>query len=130
VREIYDDYSLLELELKTGRTHQIRVHLSHLGYPIVGDDYYQGRHLSYGDITGPKGTKDHSPRDILVTRQALHAALLGFTHPISDQPMTFQAPLPDDMKQLITLLRTHQEVSRPKTAGAVIDLNTMLPDQL
>src|SRR5690606_6447942 len=95
VREVYKDFTLVELELKTGRTHQIRVHLSHIGYPIVGDDIYGGRHLRVGDVTGfgaAPASRNHpelSTLDPLITRYALHAAMLGFTHPIKSQPMVF-----------------------------------------
>ena len=126
VRERYDDFTLVELELKTGRTHQIRLHLSHLGYPIAGDDMYGGKHLSVADVAGAAGTADRSPRDPLLGRQALHAAVLGFRHPISKQPMNFQAPLPTDLRDLITLLRTHRYVDTPTVAGATIDLEKML----
>jgi len=121
VREVYGDFSLVELELKTGRTHQIRVHLSHLGYPIVGDDMYGGKHLTHGDVTGD--TSDDRP---LIARQALHAAFLGFTHPISKKPMTFQAPLRPDMRRLVEALREHRTVEVPNIAGATIDLDRML----
>ncbi len=124
VRERYDEFTLLELELKTGRTHQIRLHLSYLGYPIAGDDMYGGRHLTVGDVTGPAGTGDRSPRDPLLIRQALHAATLGFTHPITGNPLTFQAPLPRDLLELITLLRRHQHRHTPTVAGATIDLTS------
>ncbi|MHC4218966.1 MAG: RluA family pseudouridine synthase [Planctomycetota bacterium] len=127
VRELYDEFSLLELELKTGRTHQIRVHLSHLGYPIVGDDMYGGRHLTVGGVAGAAGTGDRSPREPLIGRQALHAAVLGFTHPIAGEPMSFQVPPPDDMRDLIMLLRTHQHREAPPVAGATIDLDDLLP---
>ena len=126
VREHYEGFTLLELELKTGRTHQIRVHLSHLGYPIAGDDMYGGRHLSVGDVAGPAGTAGRSPRDPLLTRQALHATVLGFTHPITKEPMTFQAPLATDMRDLITLLREFSFVAAPKVAGAVIELEEVM----
>lgn len=126
VRELYEDYTLVEVELKTGRTHQIRIHLSHLGYPIVGDDMYGGRELTVGDVVGPAGTADRSPRDVLMGRQALHAALLGFTHPISDEPVEFQAPLPADMRETIALLRATRQVGTPKVAGAVVDLGRMM----
>ncbi len=122
VRERYDDFTLVELELKTGRTHQIRLHLSYLGYPIAGDDMYGGHHLTVASVAGAAGTGDRSPRDTLLARQALHAATLGFEHPISRQPMTFHAPLPDDLRDLIALLRTHQLVDTPNVAGATIDL--------
>lgn len=127
VREIYEDFSLVELELKSGRTHQIRIHLSHLGYPIVGDDMYGGKHLKFGDVVGPKGTSEHGPREPLITRQALHAALLGFTHPIQDQPMRFLAPLHDDMRLLITLLRDFRFVKKFSVSGAEIPLDDMMP---
>ena len=123
---IFGDFTLLELELKTGRTHQIRVHLSHLGYPIAGDDMYGGRHLTVGDVAGPGGTTGRSPRDPLLTRQALHATVLGFTHPITKEPMTFQAPLATDMRDLITLLRECSFVSAPKVSGAVIELEEVM----
>jgi 23S rRNA pseudouridine1911/1915/1917 synthase len=76
-------YTLLELILETGRTHQIRVHLSHLGYPIVGDTLY--------------GTSD----DSLIKRQALHAESLSFLHPVTGKPLTLKAPLPEDMNELL-----------------------------
>lgn len=80
-------YSLLELALETGRTHQIRVHLSHIGYPIVSD------HL-YGE-TNP----------FLIERQALHARKLALLHPVTGEHMSFEAPLPEDMETLIEKLR-------------------------
>jgi 23S rRNA pseudouridine1911/1915/1917 synthase len=126
VRELYEGFTLLELELKTGRTHQIRVHLAYLGYPIAGDDMYGGRHLTVGDVAGPGGCDDRSPREPLISRQALHAAVLGFAHPITKKPMTFQAPLAGDMRDLITLLRRFRLVEAPRVAGATIDLDDML----
>ncbi len=136
VRELYDDFSLVELELKTGRTHQIRVHLSHLGYPIVGDDIYGGRHVTVGDITGPTGCSGYdkysipslSPRQTLQQRQALHAALLGFTHPMTQEKIQFEAPLHDDMTLLIRLLRLYRNPQKVNASGTIIDLAEMLPE--
>lgn len=79
-------YSLLELTLATGRTHQIRVHLSHLGHPLVGDDLYGGSRE-------------------LFSRQALHAYKMELTHPITKEPLTFYAPLPDDFQVLCQKLK-------------------------
>jgi 23S rRNA pseudouridine1911/1915/1917 synthase len=79
-------YTLLELTLETGRTHQIRVHLAHLGHPIVGD------HL-YGQAAPS-----------LIERQALHASSLSFIHPVKEQPMEISAPLPEDMARLLKKL--------------------------
>ncbi|MGE5396081.1 MAG: RluA family pseudouridine synthase [Chitinophagales bacterium] len=81
----YPGYTHLALTLGTGRTHQIRVHLSHIGYPILGDDLYG----------------HPSP---LIGRQALHAGDLSFTHPRSGEPLHFIAPLPEDMRELIDAL--------------------------
>ena len=75
--------SLLKLQLETGRTHQIRVHLSWLGHPLVGDFLY--------------GVEDHS----LIDRPALHSAELELTHPVTGERMCWQAPLPDDMAALL-----------------------------
>jgi len=123
VRERYDRYSLVEIELKTGRTHQIRVHLSHIGYPIVGDDVYGGRHVNVRDIVGPAGTTELNPRQPVIARQALHAALLGVTHPTTDQPMVFQAPPHADMRLLISLLRTQSDIERPTVPHTRLDLD-------
>jgi 23S rRNA pseudouridine1911/1915/1917 synthase len=130
VRELYDAHSLVELELKTGRTHQIRVHLSHLGYPIVGDDIYGGRHLFAGELGGARGIPalGLGPRDPLITRQALHAALLGFDHPMSGERMEFQAPVPADMRRLVAALRaTSEHASRPGVSGTRLDLERVFP---
>lgn len=78
----YPDYSLVELNLATGRTHQIRVHMAHLGHPLLGDDLYGGR------------------RD-LITRHALHAYRLQFTHPFTHEEITVESPLPADMQKLL-----------------------------
>jgi len=117
VREIYESHSLVELELKTGRTHQIRVHLSHIGYPIVGDDMYGGKPLRVGDAAG---WKQPDADRIVINRQALHAAMLTFTHPISNKPVTFEAPLPFDMREAIELLRIHKFLERPTIAGTAL----------
>ena len=123
VREVYKDFTLVELELKTGRTHQIRVHLSHIGYPIVGDDLYGGRFITVGEIAGPAGTATLSPREPLISRSALHAALLGFKHPITELHVVFQAAMPPDMSRLVQLLRQNRLVAEPAIAGAVVDLS-------
>ncbi|GIK19877.1 MAG: RluA family pseudouridine synthase [Leptolyngbya sp. PLA2] len=99
-------FSLVELELKTGRTHQIRVHLSHLGWPIVGDDMYGGR--PFTDETGRT----------VIARQALHAGLLAFEHPASGEPMVFTAPVPPDMADLVSCLRRGR-VERSSVPGTV-----------
>lgn len=124
VREVYEDFTLVELELKTGRTHQIRVHLSHLGFPIVGDDIYGGRHLTRSDVA-PDLPADDAARP-LITRQALHAALLGFTHPVINEPREFQAPLHADMRELVLMLREHRFIKAPRVAGTSVDVDVML----
>ncbi len=87
VVERFGDYSLLELKLETGRTHQIRVHMKYIGHPLVGDPVY-GK---------SKGIK--------LNGQALHAAILGFVHPSTGEYMEFSAPMPNDMEELLTILR-------------------------
>lgn len=96
--------ALVECRLETGRTHQIRVHLSHIGVPLIGDPVY-GRNKgisSYGHgeahIAGTKAARAFK-------RQALHAAVLGFVHPITKEALRFEAPLPQDMSDLIDALR-------------------------
>ncbi|AQS40933.1 MAG: Pseudouridine synthase [Candidatus Tokpelaia hoelldobleri] len=93
--------SLLECRLETGRTHQIRVHMAHIGHPLIGDQ-------DYGSAFKTKANRlDEPARGIVQAfpRQALHAWLLTFAHPVSDEVMTFTADLPDDMQKLVDCLR-------------------------
>jgi 23S rRNA pseudouridine955/2504/2580 synthase len=85
LQRTFSAYSLLEAELKTGRTHQIRVHLAHLGFPIVGDD-------KYGDFDLNKRLAKAG-----LKRMFLHACRMSVLHPVSGQPVTFEAPLADDL---------------------------------
>jgi len=87
VRERFAAHTLLECDLETGRTHQIRVHLASIGHPLEGDPVYAGR--------GPKAFE----------RQALHAWKLAFVHPSTGAPMAFESPLPPDMARLLEALR-------------------------
>ncbi|MCI3921058.1 RluA family pseudouridine synthase [Paenibacillus sp. TRM 82003] len=89
IMERFPEYTVLDLMLETGRTHQIRVHMKFIGHPLVGDPVY-GR---------SKG------RTMDVPGQALHAAALGFTHPRTGERLTFEAPIPDDMQTFIEQLR-------------------------
>ncbi len=95
VRERWERADLLEVSLLTGRTHQIRVHLAHLGHPIVGDDVYgPGWERGMGGPT--RGWALELARR--VERQFLHAAQLVFEHPVSGERMRFQAPLPEELR--------------------------------
>jgi len=106
--------SLVECRLETGRTHQIRLHMAHLGHPIVGDTLYGSAFLSklskLDVLSGYDGT--FSPD--YVNRQALHAKLISFLHPISRSKVEFKSPLPIYMKQLISGLR------RLNSVGSVV----------
>jgi 23S rRNA pseudouridine1911/1915/1917 synthase len=85
----------LECRLATGRTHQIRVHFAHLGHPLIGDPVYGTRAGRSAARTGPSGAQIAA-----FPRQALHARLLGFTHPDEHRPMQFDSPLPTDLRDL------------------------------
>lgn len=96
VKENYQYFSLLELTLHTGRTHQIRVHLQHIGNPIFGDEPYGGKNVrQLGFSRSEKFVENLLER---LPRQALHAAFLSFIHPKTKTKMSFQAPLPADMQ--------------------------------
>ena len=98
--ESFQGYSLLRVNLETGRTHQIRVHLSHAGYPIVGDSVYGARkQFAPGSTEGLKNIISS------FTRQALHASELELIHPSSEKLVSFQADLPEDMSTLIGQLK-------------------------
>ena len=109
VTERFDSLAAcVELWPQTGRTHQLRVHLSTMGCPILGDPTYGGRKVS-------------RLQDIAIPRVMLHAAALGFLHPVTHQPMDFMAPLPDDMTDVVSRLRGRcqsQPVGAPAETGA------------
>jgi 23S rRNA pseudouridine955/2504/2580 synthase len=88
--------SLLEAQLKTGRTHQIRVHLAHLGFPILGDE-------KYGDFTLNKALKRNG-----LKRMALHAWRMAFRHPLTATELECVAPLPDGIRSYIATVDTQK----------------------
>ncbi|MAU44288.1 MAG: RNA pseudouridine synthase [Yangia sp.] len=93
--------ALVQCRLETGRTHQIRVHMAHAGHGLVGDPVYGGRRKPPVKAIGPVATEAVSG----FSRQALHAAELGFDHPVTGERLRFESPLPDDMDALIEALR-------------------------
>ena len=96
IEKKYRAHTLARVRLETGRTHQIRVHLAHVGYPIVGDPVYGGRRrLPAGATPALKAALEG------FRRQALHAERLSFTHPRSGEPVSYHAPLPADLRELL-----------------------------
>ncbi|MEJ6394003.1 RluA family pseudouridine synthase [Gymnodinialimonas sp. 2305UL16-5] len=97
VEQAFGTVGLVTCRLETGRTHQIRVHMAHVGHALIGDQTYGGRRKVAEKITGSAALN-------AFPRQALHAATLGFLHPVSDAQMRFEAPLPDDLRTLMSAL--------------------------
>jgi 23S rRNA pseudouridine1911/1915/1917 synthase len=93
--------ALVECRLETGRTHQIRVHMAHAGHGLIGDPLYGGRRRLSARALGEAAAAAAAA----FPRQALHAATLGFAHPVSGEAMAFEAPLPPDMASLLARLR-------------------------
>jgi len=106
VVESFRGFSLLKLTPKTGRTHQIRVHLSYIKHPIVADDMYGGKLVYAWQLQD----SDPVPQDPIMTRCALHASTLQFKHPTTNEIMKFEAPLPEDMQNLLDMLRKYRKV--------------------
>ena len=148
VREQYAGYSLVELELKTGRTHQIRVHMSYIGHPIVGDILYGGEPIGTPELDTPPtpagGRRDLTfardktdgqkieylatqRDDLIIAHPALHAALLQFAHPHAQKPVTFTAPLHEPMAGLVKALRTRRIDGPVATEGYWVDLDQAIP---
>jgi len=101
VKERYRNATLVEVEIKTGRTHQIRVHMAHIGHPVLGDHVYGGgKSKPFGEST--------------IERQMLHAEALAFLHPDTGNPMTFIAPPPADMAGVIEKLREVKRKEMPR----------------
>lgn len=105
VMEQFEFLSLLRLKLKTGRTHQIRVHLTHIGHPVFGDPTYGGRSHHWGGLEGKKSQQARNLLDA-IQRQALHAKTIGFIHPVRNTPMKFESNLPTDMNELLKKLHS------------------------
>ena len=104
VMESFSYLSLLRLKLRTGRTHQIRVHLAHIGHPVFGDPTYGGRRIAWGSADAKR--KAEVQRLLtLMPRQALHAKTLGFIHPTTRKFLSLDSDLPDDLKKLLAALR-------------------------
>ncbi|MBA4288536.1 MAG: 23S rRNA pseudouridine(1911/1915/1917) synthase RluD [Pseudomonas sp.] len=104
VLERYRSHTHVRVKLETGRTHQIRVHMSHVGYPLVGDPVYGGR-FRIPPAANPSMVQTLKE----FPRQALHARFLELDHPITGERMKWQSPLPDDFVWLLTLLRQDRE---------------------
>ncbi len=102
--EVYGGHSWLRVQLETGRTHQIRVHMAHIRHPVVGDPVYGSR-----PILPPRARP--ALVDILrgFGRQALHARYLTLEHPVNGEKMRFEAPLPEDFKELLALLQEYRD---------------------
>jgi len=110
LRERFRAHTLLECRLETGRTHQIRVHMAHLKYPIIGDPLYGG------PLKLPKGATPELIEALRgFRRQALHAEVLEFAHPATGEPVRCTAPVPDDMRALIKVLQ--DDTMAAKVAG-------------
>ncbi len=106
--EVIDEFSflsLVKLNLKTGRTHQIRVHLSSKGHPVFGDETYGGRVPHSVNLSSAVKARLKNLLEIM-PRQALHAKVLGFVHPITKEKMRFDSLLPSDMQNLIDTVKS------------------------
>jgi 23S rRNA pseudouridine1911/1915/1917 synthase len=106
VLEEFRGYSLVKLNPKTGRTHQIRIHLSYIKHPIVGDDMYGGKVVYRWQLA------DEAPalEEPVISRPALHALILEFKHPKTKKTMNFEAPIPEDMQNLLEILQKYRSL--------------------
>ncbi|MCZ6678653.1 MAG: RluA family pseudouridine synthase [Candidatus Poribacteria bacterium] len=110
VLAVYGRFALLELTLETGRIHQIRAHLSHIGHPVTGDSVYGG---GEGRALHDAPSAAVSAALTKLNRQALHAHTLGFDHPTTNERRAFSAPMPTDMQQLVEALKQAAKSGEP-----------------
>jgi len=106
VIESFRGFSLLKMMPKTGRTHQIRVHLSYIKHPIVADDMYGGKLVYPWQLADAQP----EPQEPVIDRVALHASTIEFKHPVTEETVKFEAPLPQDMQNLLDMLRKHRRL--------------------
>jgi 23S rRNA pseudouridine1911/1915/1917 synthase len=108
VEERFDGLAAVKVFPKTGRTHQVRLHLAHIGCPVLCDRLYGGRaRITRGEIR-----RQPDDDQVLLSRQALHARRLRLRHPVSDEPIQFESPLPEDLVRLLAELRQHRALPR------------------
>jgi 23S rRNA pseudouridine1911/1915/1917 synthase len=112
VAERFDGFATVNVRPKTGRTHQIRVHLAAIGCPVLCDKQYGGR----AEITRGEIRRNASDHEVLLARQALHARRILLAHPTTGAAMTFEAPLPDDLETVLRELRTYRPPSKRTTS--------------
>jgi 23S rRNA pseudouridine1911/1915/1917 synthase len=104
VVERFRGFAALKILPKTGRTHQIRVHLASIGAPVLCDKQYGGRsQITRGEISG-----DLSDQTVVLERQALHARRLKLTHPATGEPLEIEAPIPADLQAALAALRAYR----------------------
>ncbi|MCP4590194.1 MAG: RluA family pseudouridine synthase [bacterium] len=102
VQERFKGFAIVHMYPKTGRTHQLRVHMSSIGHPLMGDTYYGGHFFSEQNLAGS------GAEEPLIATQSLHALAIEFVHPIAEQPMRLEAPLPANLRNIVELLRAHR----------------------
>ena len=106
VLERFNGHTLVQLQLETGRTHQIRIHLSYIGYPIVGDHLYcYGDPFEYRRVNNIPDYVHNERVSEYIDRQALHARYLAFEHPVTRQWMEFETEIPEDIQKLIATVK-------------------------
>jgi len=110
VLEQFPRVALVRLKLRTGRTHQIRVHLAHINHPVFGDPTYNGRRIPGGSA----GKAQIQRLLAIMPRQALHARTIGFIHPSNRRELDFESPLPADMQELLDTLRSPGVENSPR----------------
>ncbi len=112
VVERFKGFALVRCKPETGRTHQIRVHLTHIGHPILADKLYSGRdRITVADVLAPQArtvVAADAGESVLIDRQALHAHALRFCHPATGKELKLTAPLPADMARTLEALRLHR----------------------
>jgi 23S rRNA pseudouridine1911/1915/1917 synthase len=104
VMDTFPPFQYIRVKLGTGITHQIRVHLSHFGRPVLGDPDYGGRKLRRGELSDEE-RKIAKKALSVIDRQALHAAELSFYHPIAGKEMSFKTVLPNDFESVLSVIR-------------------------
>jgi 23S rRNA pseudouridine1911/1915/1917 synthase len=110
VQERFGGYAAIKVLPKTGRTHQIRLHLAHIGCPVLCDKLYGGRaSITRGELRRGRGLQA-GDEEVVLARQALHAQRIKLAHPFTGQPIEFVAPVPGDLTRALDLLRGMRQV--------------------